>query len=76
MAVAAPKSPEWRLRWQADDEHYIPRALLFDLEPRVRCGPLGAGSGPGCAGGEGGLAGRCGRARAGKRGPTVYTHSV
>ncbi len=21
--------------YQADDEHYIPRALLFDLEPRV-----------------------------------------
>eukprot|EP01043_Picozoa_sp_COSAG02_P007428 COSAG02_NODE_221_length_28385_cov_5.795164_9_plen_105_part_00 len=22
--------------YQADDDHYIPRALLFDLEPRVR----------------------------------------
>ena len=22
--------------YQADDEHYIPRALLIDLEPRVR----------------------------------------
>lgn len=22
--------------YQADDEHYIPRALLVDLEPRVR----------------------------------------
>jgi tubulin gamma len=22
--------------YQADDEHYIPRALLLDLEPRVR----------------------------------------
>lgn len=21
--------------WQADDEHYIPRAVLLDLEPRV-----------------------------------------
>jgi tubulin gamma len=21
--------------YQADDEHYIPRALMFDLEPRV-----------------------------------------
>jgi tubulin gamma len=23
--------------YQADDEHYIPRAILVDLEPRVRC---------------------------------------
>lgn len=23
--------------YQADDEHYIPRAILIDLEPRVRC---------------------------------------
>lgn len=22
--------------YQADDEHYIPRAILIDLEPRVR----------------------------------------
>ena len=22
--------------YQADDEHYIPRAVLLDLEPRVR----------------------------------------
>jgi hypothetical protein len=22
--------------YQADDEHYIPRAILVDLEPRVR----------------------------------------
>ena len=36
---------------QADDEHYIPRALLFDLEPRVsphayflRCYPPGPSS--------------------------------
>jgi hypothetical protein len=28
--------------YQADDEHYIPRAILIDLEPRVRfcCSPL------------------------------------
>lgn len=24
--------------YQADDEHYIPRAILVDLEPRVRHG--------------------------------------
>lgn len=24
--------------YQADDEHYIPRAILVDLEPRVRLG--------------------------------------
>ena len=24
--------------YQADDEHYIPRAILVDLEPRVRVG--------------------------------------
>lgn len=24
--------------YQADDEHYIPRAVLLDLEPRVRQG--------------------------------------
>lgn len=23
--------------YQADDEHYIPRAVMIDLEPRVRC---------------------------------------
>ena len=26
--------------YQADDDHYIPRALLFDLEPRVGEVPL------------------------------------
>lgn len=25
--------------YQADDEHYIPRAILVDLEPRVRVTP-------------------------------------
>ena len=30
--------------YQADDEHYIPRAILVDLEPRVR--DLAAGVGP------------------------------
>lgn len=25
--------------YQADDEHYIPRAILVDLEPRVRSRP-------------------------------------
>ena len=25
--------------YQADDEHYIPRAILVDLEPRVRSSP-------------------------------------
>lgn len=25
--------------YEADDEHYIPRAILVDLEPRVRSGP-------------------------------------
>lgn len=25
--------------YQADDEHYIPRAILVDLEPRV-CNPI------------------------------------
>lgn len=27
--------------YQADDEHYIPRAILVDLEPRVRWLPPG-----------------------------------
>lgn len=26
--------------YQADDEHYIPRAILIDLEPRVSGGSL------------------------------------
>lgn len=26
--------------YQADDEHYIPRAILVDLEPRVRLSTL------------------------------------
>jgi tubulin gamma len=26
--------------YQADDDHYIPRAILIDLEPRVSIGPL------------------------------------
>lgn len=26
--------------YQADDEHYIPRAILVDLEPRVRLSSL------------------------------------
>lgn len=26
--------------YQADDEHYIPRAILVDLEPRVRAPPF------------------------------------
>ena len=26
--------------YQADDEHYIPRAILVDLEPRVRAAAL------------------------------------
>lgn len=26
--------------YQADDEHYIPRAIMVDLEPRVRVAPL------------------------------------
>jgi hypothetical protein len=26
---------EGRCGWQADDEHFIPRALCLDLEPRV-----------------------------------------
>lgn len=30
--------------YQADDEHYIPRAILVDLEPRVRDLASGAGA--------------------------------
>jgi tubulin gamma len=31
--------------YQADDEHYIPRAILVDLEPRVRSSAMRVGMG-------------------------------
>lgn len=35
VVVPCPVNPLTLLSAQADDEHYIPRAVLLDLEPRV-----------------------------------------
>lgn len=45
-APRARPPPRLRPRPQADDEHYIPRALLMDLEPRVRAAAPSVGPWP------------------------------